>query len=155
MASAHYADAATANGFIIGDEGPRRNAPLLAEPEKLSGRIGRRLQHLIDVSRAGKLGWALGVQAAIRAELDAILARHAAIALPVLPCVAPNPARRTSPIWSSPRWPARSTSPPSRVRPARPAAGLAPARVRPAGGPGGGEERLCGLAAALEAALAP
>ncbi|MEO3822392.1 amidase [Actinomadura sp. B10D3] len=156
VTSAHYADAATANGFIIGDEGPRQNAPLLADPEKLSGRIGRRLQHLIDVSRAGRLGWALGVRTAIRAELDAILARHAAIALPVLPCVAPEPGEddESDLLLTTLVGQINVAGLPAFALPVPLPGSHLPASVQLVG-PAGGEERLCGLAAALEAALAP
>ncbi len=103
VTSAHYEEAATVNGVIVSVEGWEQNGHLLGDPAKLSGRIHRRIQQMQDVSEAGMLDWALGLQKSLRAELDAILARHAAIALPVLTCVAPNPTRRTNPTSSSPR----------------------------------------------------
>jgi amidase len=156
VTSEHYTDAATANGVIISDEAPRRNAHLLDDPAKLSGRIERRLQHLIDVSAAGMLDWALRVKASLRAELDAILTRHAAIALPVLTCVAPEPdeADESDLVLTALVGQINVAGLPAFALPVPLPGSHLPASVQLIG-PAGAEEHLCGLAAALETALTP
>lgn len=156
VTSEHYADAATANGIIISDEAPRRNGHLLTEPDKLSGRIARRLQHMIDVSGAGLLDRALAVRKAIRAELDAILARHAAIALPVLTCLPPEPdeADESDLVLTTLVGQANVAGLPAFALPVPVPGSHLPASVQLIG-PAGGEEHLCALAAALETALTP
>ncbi|MES9608009.1 amidase family protein [Actinomadura sp. NPDC000929] len=156
VTSEHYAGAATANGLIISDEAPRWNGRLLAEPDKLSGRIARRVQHMIDVSGTGMLDRALGVRKAIRAELDAILARHAAIALPVLPCLPPEPdeADESDLVLTTLVGQVNVAGLPAFALPVPVPGSHLPASVQLIG-PAGGEERLCALAAALEAALTP
>ncbi|MGI5204201.1 amidase [Spirillospora sp. CA-108201] len=152
----HYAHGATANGVIISDEAPRRNGPLLAEPDKLSGRIARRIQQMIDVSGAGMLDWALGVRTALRAELDAILARHAAIALPALPCLPPEPdeADESDLILTTLVGQANVAGLPAFALPVPLPGSHLPTSVQLIGR-AGSEEHLCTLAATLESALTP
>ncbi|WP_433467175.1 amidase [Spirillospora sp. CA-128828] len=154
VASEHYADAATANGMIISDEAWRLDGHLLAEPARLSGRIARRLQTMHEVSGAGKLDWALGVKKALRAELDAILTRHAAIALPVLPCVTPEPdeADESDLVLTSLVGQINVAGLPAFALPVPLPGSHLPASVQLIG-PADAEEHLCGLAAALETTL--
>ncbi|WP_141578294.1 amidase [Actinomadura sp. WMMA1423] len=151
----HYADAATANGVIISDEAPRQNGHLLAEPDKLSGRIARRLQHMIDVSEAGMLDWALGVRKVIRAELDAILARHTAIALPVLTCLPPEPdeADESDLVLTALVGQINVAGLPAFALPVPMPGSHLPTSVQLIGR-AGAEEHLCALAARLEDTLA-
>jgi amidase len=155
VTSAHYEEAATANGVIVSVEGWEQNGHLLADPGKLSGRIHRRIQQMKDVSEAGMTGWALGVRRSLRAELDAILARYAAIALPVLTCVAPEPgeADESDLRLTALTGQVNVAGLPAFALPVPLPGSHLPASVQLVG-PAGGEERLCGLAAALEAALA-
>ncbi|TDC73882.1 amidase [Actinomadura sp. 7K507] len=154
VTSAHYADAATANGIIVSDEGFRQNGHLLDDPSKLSGRILRRIQTMGDVSGAGMLDWAVGVQKSIRAELGGILARHAVIALPVLTCVPPEPdeADESDLALTALAGQINVAGLPAFALPVPLPGSHLPASVQLIG-PAGGEERLCGVAAALEAAL--
>ena len=150
----HYDDAAVANGLYVAHEGWRQNARLVEEPPKMSGRVHRRLQTLRDVAAAGRAGWAARVRAAIRAELDAILSRHAAIALPVLPFVAPEPGDDDYcdvPLTSLTGQVNVAGLPAFALPVPLPGSHL-PASVQLVG-PAGGEERLCGIAAALESVL--
>src|SRR5690606_20445576 len=55
VTSAHYEEAATANGVIVSVEGWRQNGHLLGDPARLSGRIHRRIQQMRDVAEAGML----------------------------------------------------------------------------------------------------
>ncbi|MEU8797982.1 amidase [Spirillospora sp. NPDC048819] len=155
VTSEHYHDAATANGLYVADEGWRQNGHLISDPPKMSGRIHRRLQTLHDVAAAGRLGWAAGVREAIRAELDAILARHAAIALPVLPVVAPEPGDddHSDLLLTTLTGQINVAGLPAFALPVPLPGSHLPASVQLIG-PAGGEERLCGIAAALETALA-
>jgi amidase len=154
VTSEHYADAATANGLIISDEAPRQNGHLLADPSKLSGRIERRIRQMQEVSAAGLLGRALATQKAIRAELDAILARHAAIALPVLTCVAPEPgeADESDLVLTALVGQINVAGLPAFALPVPLPGSHLPASVQLIGR-AGAEEHLCGLAAALETVL--
>ncbi|TDC55968.1 amidase [Actinomadura sp. KC345] len=155
VTSAHYADAATANGIIGSDEGFRQNRHLLDDPSTLSGRIHRRIQTMGDVSGAGMLDWALGVRKAIRAELDGILERHAVIALPTLTCVPPEPdeADESDLVLTALAGQINVAGLPAFALPVPLPGSHLPTSVQLIG-PAGGEERLCGIAAALEAALA-
>lgn len=155
VTSAHYEEAATVNGVIVSAEGWRHNGRLLDDPSKLSGRIYRRIQQMGDVAEAGLLDWALGARKELRAELDAILARHAAIALPVLTCVAPEPgeADESDLELTTLTGQVNVAGLPAFALPVPLPGSHLPASVQLIG-PAGGEERLCGLAAALEAALA-
>ncbi|TDC69661.1 amidase [Actinomadura sp. GC306] len=154
VTSEHYYDAATANGFYVAEEGWRQNAHLMTEPPKMSGRIHRRLQQLQDVVEAGRFDWAVRIRAAIRAELDAILARHAAIALPVLPVGTPEPDDddHSDLLLTSLNGQVNVAGLPAFALPVPLPGSHLPASVQLIG-PAGGEERLCGIAAALEAAL--
>ncbi|TDD90164.1 amidase [Actinomadura darangshiensis] len=154
VTSDQYVHAATANGVIISNEAPRYDGHLLDDPSKLSGRIERRLQQMIDVAGAGMLDWALGVRTALRAELDAILARHAAIALPVLTCVAPEPGESDEAdlVLTTLVGQINVAGLPAFALPVPLPGSHLPASVQLIG-PAGGEERLCGLAAALESVL--
>ncbi|WP_067796204.1 amidase [Actinomadura formosensis] len=155
VTSAHYEEAATANGVIVSVEGWRQNGHLLGDPAKLSGRIHRRLQQMKDVSEAGMLDWAIGVQEALRAELGALLGRHPAIALPVLTGVAPEPdeADESDLLLTTLTGQINVAGFPAFALPVPLPGSHLPASVQLIGPPGG-EEELCGLAAALEAALA-
>ncbi|MEV0662446.1 amidase [Actinomadura luteofluorescens] len=154
--SEYYADAATANGLIISDEAPRWNGPLLTEPDLLSGRIARRIQHMIDVSGAGLLDRALAIRKAIRAELDAILARHTAIALPVLTCLPPEPdeADESDLVLTALVGQINVAGLPAFALPVPLPGSHLPTSVQLVGR-AGAEEHLCALAAALETALTP
>ncbi|XRQ11478.1 amidase [Actinomadura welshii] len=154
VTSEYYADAATANGFYVAEEGWRQNAHLVEEPPKMSGRIHRRLLTLQEVAAAGRLDWAAGIREALRAELDGILVRHAAIALPVLPVVTPEPDDDdlSDLLLTSLNGPVNVAGLPSFALPVPLPGSHLPASVQLIG-PAGGEERLCGIAAALEAAL--
>ncbi|MGI5416955.1 amidase [Actinomadura luteofluorescens] len=156
VTSEHYADAATANGLIISDEAARRNGRLLAAPDLLSGRIARRIQHMIDVSGAGLLDRALAMRKAIRAELDAILARHTAIALPVLTCLPPEPdeADESDLVLTALVGQANVAGLPAFALPVPLPGSHLPTSVQLIGR-AGAEEHLCALAATLESALIP
>lgn len=156
VTSEHYADAATANGLIISDEAPRRNGRLLAAPDLLSGRIARRIQHMIDVSGAGLLDRALAMRKAIRAELDAILARHTAIALPVLTCLPPEPdeADESDLVLTALVGQANVAGLPAFALPVPLPGSHLPTSVQLIGR-ADAEEHLCALAATLESALTP
>ncbi|GAA2251177.1 amidase [Actinomadura luteofluorescens] len=156
VTSEHYADAATANGLIISDEAARRNGRLLAAPDLLSGRIARRIQHMIDVSGAGLLDRALAMRKAIRAELDAILARHTAIALPVLTCLPPEPdeADESDLVLTALVGQANVAGLPAFALPVPLPGSHLPTSVQLIGR-AGAEEHLCALAATLESALTP
>ncbi|MEV5824476.1 amidase [Spirillospora sp. NPDC052242] len=142
-----------ANGAIVGDEAWNVDSRYLDRPDLVSERMRHRLPLLKSISRK-YLPWAREVQWALRAELGAILERHAAIALPVLPTVAPEPdddlqgdlplTRLTGPV--------NVAGLPAFALPVPLPGSHLPASVQLIG-PAGGEERLCGLAAALEAAL--
>jgi amidase len=99
---------------------------------------------------------ALRVKAALRAELDAILTRHAAIALPVLPCVAPEPdeADESDLVLTTLVGQINVAGLPAFALPVPLPGSHLPASVQLIG-PAGTEEHLCGLAAALETALTP
>ncbi|MGW2314795.1 amidase [Actinomadura luteofluorescens] len=156
VTSEHYADAATANGLIISDEAARRNGRLLAAPDLLSGRIARRIQHMIDVSGAGLLDRALAMRKAIMAELDAILARHTAIALPVLTCLPPEPdeADESDLVLTALVGQANVAGLPAFALPVPLPGSHLPTSVQLIGR-AGAEEHLCALAATLESALTP
>lgn len=155
VTSEHYHDAATANGLYVADEGWRQNAHLVQDPPKMSGRIHRRLQVLEDVAGSGMLGWAAEVRKAIRAEFEEIFTRHAAVALPVLPVVAPEPDDDDNAdlLLTSLNGQINVAGLPAFALPVPLPGSHLPASVQLIG-PAGGEERLCGIAAALEAALA-
>ncbi|MGP4026703.1 amidase [Actinomadura sp. 3N407] len=155
VTSEHYGEAATANGIIVSDEGWRQNGHLLADPSELSGRIRRRLQQMHDVAAAGLLDQAAGMRKAIGAELEGILTRHAAIALPVLACVAPEPGEddEFDMTLTSLTCQINVAGLPAFALPVPLPGSHLPASVQLIG-PAGGEERLCGIAAALETALA-
>lgn len=155
VTSEHYAEAATANGIIVSDEGWRQNGHLLADPSGLSGRITRRLQQMHDVAAVGLLGQAAGMREALRGELDEILTRHAAIALPVLTCVAPEPGEEdeSDMLLTALTGQINVAGLPAFALPVPLPGSHLPASVQLIG-PAGGEERLCGIAAALEAVLA-
>jgi len=154
VTSARYEEAATVNGVIVSAEGWEQNGHLLGDPAKLSGRVHRRIQQMKDVAEAGMLDWALGARRELRAELDAILARHAAIALPVLTCVAPEPdeADESDLVLTTLTGQANVAGLPAFALPVPLPGSHLPASVQLIGA-AGSEERLCGLAAALEAAL--
>ncbi|MFD0685170.1 amidase [Actinomadura fibrosa] len=153
VTSAHYADAAMANGVFIGDEAYRQNAPLLDDPSKISARMYRRLHELRDLAE-GRLDWAASVQKALRAELDGILARHGVIALPVLTTVAPELTEDEDAdlVLTMLTGPINVAGLPAFALPVPLPGSHLPASVQLIG-PAGAEERLCGAAAALEAVL--
>ena len=121
----------------------------------MSGRIHRRLQVLEDVAGSGMLGWAAEVRKALRAEFEEIFTRHAAVALPVLPVVAPEPDDDDNAdlLLTSLNGQINVAGLPAFALPVPLPGSHLPASVQLIG-PAGGEERLCGIAAALEAALA-
>lgn len=133
----------------------RAQGARIAGKAKLSGRIHRRIQHMKDVAEAGMLDWAIGVQKALRAELGALLRRHPAIALPVLTRVAPEPgeADESDLLLTTLTGQINAAGFPAFALPVPLPGSHLPASVQLIGPPGG-EEELCGLAAALEAALA-
>ncbi|RSN48823.1 amidase [Actinomadura sp. WAC 06369] len=151
--SEEFDEAGMANGAIVGHEAWEADGRYLDRPDLVSERMRHRLPLLRSIARK-YYPWAREVQRALRAELDAILERHAAIALPVLPTVAPEPdddlqgdlplTRLTGPV--------NVAGLPAFALPVPLPGSHLPASVQLIG-PAGGEERLCGLAAAIEAAL--
>lgn len=101
----------------------------------------------------GKRGWAEATRAEIRAELDALLARHGVLALPVLPTVAPTPPDGDDDLLLCVLTaPFNVAGLPVFALPVPLPGSHLPAAVQLVG-PAGGEELLCGVAAALEAAI--
>ncbi|MEV0399698.1 amidase [Actinoallomurus sp. NPDC050550] len=149
---AHFADAVLANGVFVGEEAYRQNGHLLDDASRLSERMYRRLSGL-RTDAEGKRGWAEATRTAIRAELDVLFERHAVLALPVLPTVAPPPpAGDDDLLLCVLTAPFNVAGLPVFALPVPLPGSHLPAAVQLVG-PAGGEELLCGAAAALEAAL--
>ncbi|MCO5972852.1 amidase [Actinoallomurus soli] len=148
----HFVDAVLANGVIVGEEAYRQNGHLLADSSRLSDRIYRRLNGLYADAK-GKRGWAEETRRAIRAELDNLFRRHAVLALPVLPGVAPTPpAGDDDLLLCVLTAPFNLAGLPAFALPVPLPGSHLPAAVQLVG-PAGSEELLCGAAAALEAAV--
>ncbi|MBE1534053.1 amidase [Actinomadura algeriensis] len=151
--SEEFHEAGMANGAIVGHEAWNLHGHHLERPDLVGERVRDRLPMLESIARK-YLPWARETQRALRAELDAILGRHPAIALPVLATVAPEPdddlhgdlplTRLTGPV--------NVAGLPAVALPVPLPGSHLPASVQLIG-PAGGEERLCGLAAAIESAL--
>jgi amidase len=148
----HFLDAVLANGVFVGEEAYRQNGHLLADSSRLSERIYRRLNGL-HADAKGKRGWAEATRRAIRGELDALLRRHAVLVLPVLPTVAPTqPSGDDDLLLCVLTAPFNLAGLPVFALPVPLPGSHLPAAVQLVG-PAGGEEVLCGVAAALESAL--
>ncbi|WP_158079129.1 amidase [Actinomadura sp. CNU-125] len=149
----YFQDAAMANGVIVGAEAWRQNARHLDTPDLVGDRTKHRL-HLLKAISTGRLDWAAETRRLLRAELDAILRRHAAIALPVLSTVAPEPDEDNEAdlVLTTLTGQINVAGLPALALPVPLPGSHLPASVQLIG-PAGGEERLCGLAAAIEDAL--
>lgn len=149
----HFQDAALANGVFVGEEAYARNGGLLGDPSRISERMYRRLRVLKEAA-AGKRPWAEQLQKTVRAEFDALLDRHGVLALPVLAGVAPEPPGGDDDLLLTMlTGPVNVAGLPAFALPVPLPGSHLPASVQLIG-PAGGEERLCAVAAALEAALA-
>ncbi|MEV5706838.1 amidase [Actinoallomurus sp. NPDC052274] len=149
---AHFVDAVLANGVFVGEEAYRHNGHLLADSSRLSERIYRRVNGL-KADAKGKRGWAEATRRAIRTELDTLFKRHPVLALPVLPTVAPPPpAGDDDLLLCVLTAPFNLAGLPVFALPVPLPGSHLPTAVQLVG-PAGGEEMLCGVAAALAAAL--
>jgi amidase len=147
-----FVDAVLANGVFVGEEAYRQNGHLLADGNRLSERIYRRLNGLYADSK-GKRCWADATRTAIQRELHALLSRHAVLALPVLSTVAPPPPSGDDDLLLCVLTaPFNLAGLPAFALPVPLPGSHLPAAVQLVG-PAGGEEMLCGVAAALESAL--
>ncbi|MFC6878168.1 MULTISPECIES: amidase [Actinomadura] len=147
----HYQDAALANGVYVGQEAYAQNRHLLGDPSKISERMHRRL-HVLHEAAAGRRNWADDVRMTLRAELDDLLARHGVLALPVLAGVAPEPPPGDDDLLLTMlTGPINVAGLPALAVPIPLPGSHLPAAVQLVG-PAGSEERLCGIAAALESA---
>lgn len=149
----YFQEAAMANGVIVGGEAWPRLGRYLERPDRVSERVRHRLPLLRSIAH-GRAGWAAEIRRALRAELDAILRRHPAIALPVLATVAPEPDEDPEGdlALTTLTGPVNVAGLPAIALPVPLPGSHLPASVQLIG-PAGGEERLCGLAAAIESAL--
>ncbi|HEU5029984.1 MAG TPA: amidase, partial [Spirillospora sp.] len=148
----HFQDAALANGVFVGEEAYAQNGPLLGDPSRISERMYRRLNVLKEAA-AGRRPWAEQLQKTVRAEFDALLDRHGVLALPVLAGVAPEPPDGDDDLLLTMLTGTVNVAGlPAFALPVPLPGSHLPASVQLIG-PAGGEERLCAVAAALEAAL--
>jgi amidase len=156
--SEHWTDALIAAGVIVAVESHRQNHALLdgtgqvTEPKAQIVRAGANVT-------AEQLTWTRSVQTALRTELGVLLDRHGVLALPVLTTLPPlldsAPAPGSGDLLSGTlplTFPVNLSGLPAFALPVPLPGSHLPTAVQLIGAPRS-EERLCGLAAVLEAAL--
>ncbi|MGH3390463.1 MAG: amidase [Actinomadura sp.] len=152
--SGHWADALIAAGVIVTVESHRHNHALLDGTGQVTERVGQIVRSGANVT-AEQLTWTHSVKTALRAELDALLDRHGVLALPVLTTLPPMLGSGTDDLLSGTlplTFPVNLSGLPAFALPVPLPGSPLPTAVQLIG-TRHSEERLCGVAATLEAAL--